>query len=348
MRHPLLNPLTNLYIYYSFWAVVTVLHATALIYSQLVTWPLALLDAVLFNLLYSALGFSFWYTCRHTALENLAQAPVILGHLFQGLVAALIWLGIGYGFLFKYVELSPADTEFLNKSFVWRMFIGMLYYASLSAFYYVYIYSSNLHERALKETELVGLVRQAELKSLKFQINPHFIFNSLNSINSLTATAPELAGEMTVKLADFLRYTLSKNDKQKAGLAEELEAARLYLDIEKTRFGERFEFLETVDDACLDVEVPSMILQPLCENAIKHGVYESLGKITIEFHCTKKKNTMEMSIRNNYDKDTPARKGEGIGLRNIRGRLEIMYGQKFAMKIEDVEGVFHVKISIPL
>jgi sensor histidine kinase YesM len=348
MRHPLLDPLTNLYIYYGFWAVVMVLHATALIYSQLVSWPLALLDAVLFNLLYSALGFSFWFTCRHTALENLAHVPVLLGHVFQGLVAALIWLGVGYGFLFNYVELSTTETEFLNKSFIWRMFIGMLYYASLSAFYYVYIYSSSLHERELKETELVGLVRQAELKSLKFQINPHFIFNSLNSINSLTVTAPELAGEMTVKLADFLRYTLSKNDKQKAALAEELEAGKLYLDIEKTRFGDRFEFVENVDEACLEVMVPSMVLQPLFENAIKHGVYDSIERITLEFTCERKKRTMLMSVRNNYDEDASARKGEGIGLKNIRSRLEIMYTGKDLMKVDKGEGVFHVQISIPL
>ena len=133
------------------------------------------------------------------------------------------------------------------------------------------------------------MVKEAELKSLKYQINPHFIFNSLNSISSLTISDPQKAQEMTIKLSSFLRSTLSKNEKQKSKLSEEISNAKLYLDIEKVRFDDKFEFIEEVENACKDMEVPSMILQPLFENAIKHGVYESLEKVTIKMKCFSEK-----------------------------------------------------------
>jgi len=145
------------------------------------------------------------------------------------------------------------------------------------------------------------LVKEAELKSLKFQINPHFIFNSLNSINSLTMSDPQKAGAMTIKLSDYLRFTLSKNEKQKSKLKEEIDSTKLYLDIEKVRFGDKIEYVEEIQKKCLDVQVPSMILQPLFENAIKHGVYESLDKVGIKFSCSLNGDYLKVVVENEFD-----------------------------------------------
>jgi sensor histidine kinase YesM len=159
---------------------------------------------------------------------------------------------------------------------------------------------------------------------------------------------PARAGEMTIKLADFLRYTLSKNERQETTLKEELDAARLYLDIEKIRFGNKFAFSENTSASCLDTVVPSMLLQPLFENAIKHGVYESLTPVHIDFSCRENGGYLEISVENGYDPDSPGRKGEGIGLKNIQNRLEMLYNQRGLMQINQTDEVFGVRILIPL
>ncbi|MFQ5486807.1 MAG: sensor histidine kinase [Desulfobacterales bacterium] len=192
------------------------------------------------------------------------------------------------------------------------------------------------------------MIKEAELKSLKFQINPHFIFNSLNSINSLTVTNPQKAGDMTIKLADYLRSTLSKNEQQKVKLKEELDSVKLYLDIETIRFGDKIKYLESVQPECLEQTIPSMILQPLFENAVKHGVYESLENVEITFSCSLNQTFLKIQIENQFDPETEPRKGEGIGLRNIRERLEKTYSIHDLMKIEKENGLFTVKLFIPI
>jgi LytS/YehU family sensor histidine kinase len=224
----------------------------------------------------------------------------------------------------------------------------MLYYLIIVAVIYVIIYYGNFQEKVLKEAELKALVKEAELKSLKYQINPHFIFNALNSISALTLTEPELARKMTIDLSSFLRKTLSSNEIQKSSLINELKNAKLYLDIEKIRFGDKFIYQEELDEDCTSIEVPSMILQPIFENAIKHGVYESIEPVTINFKCEELDEYMKITITNNYDKDAVPHKGEGIGMTNIQSRLRMLYNQDNLLKFSKNDGIFTVTIFIPL
>jgi LytS/YehU family sensor histidine kinase len=192
------------------------------------------------------------------------------------------------------------------------------------------------------------LVKEAELKSLKYQINPHFIFNSLNSISSLTLSNPQKAQEMTIKLSSFLRSTLSKNERQKSKLSEEINNAKLYLDIEKVRFDDKFNFIEELEPKCMELEVPSMILQPLFENAIKHGVYESLDKVTIKLKCGHEKDYFKIIVENTFDPESVPRKGEGIGIKNIQNRLKLIYNQDNLVTTEKINNLFRVNIFIPV
>jgi LytS/YehU family sensor histidine kinase len=152
---------------------------------------------------------------------------------------------------------------------------------------------------------------------------------------------------MTIKLSSFLRNTLSKNEKQKSKLGEEINNAKLYLDIEKVRFTDKFEFVEKIKEECKELEVPSMILQPLFENAIKHGVYESLDKVTIKLLCGMEKEYFKITVENNYDSDSVPRKGEGIGIKNIKNRLKLIYGQENLLTVEKNNNIFKVNIYIP-
>jgi len=152
---------------------------------------------------------------------------------------------------------------------------------------------------------------------------------------------------MTILLSQFLRSTLSKNERQKNKLSEEISNAKLYLDIEKVRFEERLEFVEDIDKYCSEIEVPSMILQPLLENAVKHGVYESIDKVVIKLTCRQEKDYLRLNVTNNFDPESVSTKGEGIGLKNIKSRLKLIYNQENLLSSRKENNFFIVDIFIP-
>ena len=153
---------------------------------------------------------------------------------------------------------------------------------------------------------------------------------------------------MTIKLSNFLRYTLAKNDRQKTKLSEEIHNVKLYLDIEKIRFGDKFDLIENIDEQALNIGVPSMILQPLFENAIKYGVFESIEKVNIHLKIQFLEDYLKLSVENSYETKTKKKKGEGIGLTNIKNRLELFYNQNNLLEINDNNNIFKVTIFIPL
>ncbi len=205
----------------------------------------------------------------------------------------------------------------------------------------------NLSEKNAREARLESLVKETELKMLRSQINPHFLFNSLNSISSLTITDPEKARDMVIKLSEFMRYALSKKDEQPVSLRSELENLRLYLDIEKVRFGDRLSTEENIDENCLEIKMPVMLLQPLYENAIKHGVYESTEVVSIKTKVSCKDGYLEIIISNNYDLMPSSAKGTGTGLSNVTRRLDLFYGNRASIKTTKENGIYSVTLFIP-
>lgn len=182
---------------------------------------------------------------------------------------------------------------------------------------------------------------------LRSQINPHFLFNSLNSISSLTITNPDKARDMVIKLSEFMRYALSKKDEQPVTLRSELENLRLYLEIEKVRFGDRLSTTENIDENCLDIKVPVMILQPLYENAVKHGVYETTECVAINTLVACRNEYLEITISNNYDLAALPVKGTGTGLANVARRLDLFYGNNASLRTSKENGLFSVSVFLP-
>lgn len=348
MSHPLFLKRSNLLYYVLVWLMVAVFQFLILRFQFALNPHIALLDSFVSNLLYAGMGLSFWYPCRYISLEHKGLLSILLNHAIAASIAALIWLGIIYLALVKMAVAGADYQQFFLLSFPWRFFIGALFYFVMVAFYYLLIYYHNFQEKLTREAELNTLVKEAELKMLKFQINPHFIFNSLNSINSLILSDSTRASEMTVKLSEFLRATLSGNDITTKPFGEELKTARLYLDIEKIRFGDKIRYNEHIEKECLETAVPGMFLQPLFENAIKHGVYESLQPVNIQLTCSRKNEYLEIILENDYDPETASAKGEGIGLKNIRSRLEMIYNRTNLLQVEKEGDIFRVKVYIPL
>ena len=345
--NPILKNPKSILLYLLFVIAIAVLYVNLITLEYKDTFTISVVDAVVFNFLIAALGLSFWYSSVYLSIENNQITKVILTHFGGGILISLVWLALGYFAVISLINDTEKFGDFFVKTIKSRFIIGILYYFLLTAFYYIVIYYSGFQERVLKETELKNLVTEAELRSLKFQINPHFIFNSLNSMSALTEIDPKKAKQMIIKLAEFLRYTLANNDRQKNSLNEELKNIKLYLDIEKIRFDDKFIFVEELHEECGKTEIPSMILQPLFENAIKHAVYETLDAVTIKLTCTKQDDFLKISLCNNFEGESH-KKGAGVGLKNIKDRLALIYQQDNLMEIKKENGKFIVNIFIPL
>lgn len=334
-------------LYSTIWCIIAAAHFLIVVLMLKVEWKYAAVEAVLFNSIYMAIGVSLWFTANFNSIENYTPFKIVINHLSAAVITSALWVGASFFILTNALIDSPIYKDILWKTLIWRFLTGILYYSVITAINYVIIYYNSFQTKLLREAELNTFVKEAELKSLKYQINPHFIFNSLNSISSLTITNPEKAREMTIKLSQFLRSTLSKNERQKNKLNEEIANAKLYLDIEKVRFEERLEFIEDIDKYCSETEVPSMILQPLFENAVKHGVYESIDKVVIKLTCRQEKDYLKISVTNNFDPESVSSKGEGIGLKNIRSRLKLIYNQENLLTSKKENNFFMVDIFIP-
>ena len=167
-------------------------------------------------------------------------------------------------------------------------------------------------------------------------------------MSALTEIDPKRAKSMILKLAEFLRFILATNEKEKNTLKEELKNIKLYLEIERVRFEDKFDYVEEIEDDCWSVEIPSMILQPLFENAIKHAVYETLDKITLSLKAKQENNYLNLVLKNNYDESSTPRKGAGVGLRNIEERLQLIYREANLMEVKKGNGNFSVSLFFPI
>jgi two-component system, LytTR family, sensor kinase len=345
--NPILKNPKSILLYLLFVISIAVLYVNLITFEVKMSFAISIVDAIVFNLLIAAFGLSFWYSSVYLSIERNKITKVILSHFGGGLLISIVWLALGYFLVISIINDTEMFGDFFVKTIKSRFIIGILYYFLLTAFYYIVIYYTGFQERVLKETELKNLVTEAELRSLKFQINPHFIFNSLNSMSALTEIDPKKAKQMIIKLADFLRYTLANNDRQKNSLNEELKNIKLYLDIEKIRFDDKFIYEEELHEECGKTEIPSMILQPLFENAIKHAVYETLDAVTIKLTCTKQDDFLKITLCNNFEGESH-KKGTGVGLKNIKDRLALIYQQDNLMEIKKENAKFTVNIYIPL
>lgn len=346
--NPILSSPRNFLSYVIVLLIITMVYVQILIFGEKINLTIALADGLIFNFLLAGFGLSYWYSVKYISVELYSIPKILISHSIGSVFSVSLWLSAGY-FITSIFLSSPEDysTFFLNN-IGWRILVGILFYFLIISFYYLIIYYNNFHEKTLRENELKNLVTQAELKSLKFQINPHFIFNSLNSMSALTTIDATKARSMILKLADFLRYTLDNNDRQKNKLSEELNNIKLYLEIEKIRFEDKFDYTEDVSPECRDMFVPNMILQPLFENAIKHAVYESLEKVTLKFKSFIQNEFLNISLENNFDAASENRSGSGIGLKNISERLMLIYGLNNLMDVEKSESIFKVNLYIPL
>lgn len=308
----------------------------------------AITDSLVFNFLFFILGIAMWYPVRYMSFSEKRIFQAILSHMLLGVAMLFLWALAGYSILKIFVGEDKLLLGFLESSLPFRSVLGSLIFVLLIMLYYLMVYSENLKQKISNEANLKTLVREAELSALKAQINPHFLFNSLNSISSLTMRDPSRARKMIIELSEFLRYSLKHKEKEETSLEEEIQNITRYLEIEKIRFGGRLIFELDIPDSCKILRLPNMILQPLFENAIKHGVYESLEPVTIKMKCECYSPYLSLTISNNYDAAMGGKAGAGIGLKNINGRLKLIYGNDNLLSASGNDGIFKVVLRIPI
>jgi len=346
LEHPITKNKISVLIYWLFPVTVGLSQAVYNSYYHILPVSVALIDGLIFGGVLGILGIAIWYVVRYNDPEKSASVQMLASHVSASLVFTALWM-ISSGILVKMVTDNPAYGDYLNSQLTERAIGGLLCYALIVCIYYIYVYSQHNREKQLKEAEWQQQIRQAQLNALKSQINPHFLFNSLNSIASLTLTDPAKAHHMVIALSGFMRYSLRNHQDDLVTLEVELRNIGLYLQIEKIRFGDKLGYHFEIGEKCNTHLIPNLILQPIFENAIKYGVYESSVPVEILLQARKLDDCMEITVINDFDPESVPRKGEGVGLTNINERLRIIYGSSRLLTAELGENKFKVKMVIP-
>jgi two-component system, LytTR family, sensor kinase len=305
-------------------------------------WEISVWDSAVFNLTIVSLSVLNGYLNRY--FPKSGEFHITVG------------TGIALSYLAEYsskkvlLPLAEANAEyitFLTQSEPIRWMIGFLLISTAGLIYIFYNRWKEAQESHDREASTQVMVKEAELQKLQLQLQPHFLFNSLNSINALIITQPDKAGKMVQQLSDFLRTTLRRADEQWITIAKEIEYLQLYLSIEKVRFGHRLDVRMNLDEQIELWLIPPLLLQPLVENAIKFGLYGTTGQVVINLSTQREGDSLLIEISNPFDEDMQPAEGSGFGLSGLRRRLYLLYARNDLLTTQIESNKFIVRLILP-
>ena len=272
---------------------------------------------------------SSWFLVKAMPLRTSALMRVVLSHVISAAVLSAAWIaGIGWWSpLASRIVGTPGLSARLREQMPLLFGLGIFYYLLVAAYYHLAEALAASREASEREAAARLLARESELKALRAQINPHFLFNSLHSISALTSIDPQAARGMCILLGDYLRNTLGSSEKPRLSLSDEIKLAKQYLAVEQVRFGSRMIVQESLEPASLDCLLPPLLLQPLVENAIKHGVATMAETTRVHLESAVQDGWLLITVSNQYDSESRAKPGAGVGLNNVRERLSVSYGE---------------------
>lgn len=269
--------------------------------------------------------------------------------LVASLSLSLLWMLAQQGALWAIFPKEDMYPDVFRSTWYLRFGAGFLLISSISMFSLLWYNQQDQKEINSRKQEAERLSREAELFKLRQQLQPHFLFNSLNSISALTGTNPEKARYMIQQLSEFLRGTLRKDEQQWNTLGEELKHLQLYLEIEKVRFGHRLQTQITFDEEMLPMRLPALLLQPIVENAIKFGLYDTIGDVIIKITANRDDGHLKITVENPYDAETSQPfKGTGFGLTSIRRRLFLLFARNDLLQTNKLSDQFITTVLIPV
>ena len=309
-----------------------------------IPWVLALEDAIFCNVL---LALACWLLLNTLQYYQPSKSRYLF--LFGWCLAiAGLWAGVVHFFLPLVLNFDDYYTTLFRKSMTIRFDFAFLVCGCVALMSLLWYNNAEQQEKEKRRIATEKAVREAELYNLRQQLQPHFLFNSLNSISALAGTRPEEARKMIHQLSDFLRGTIRREDDSWVRLEDELTHLELYLEIEKVRFGHRLTTTIALDSECRKAMVPPMILQPLVENAIKFGLYDTTGIINISIQASCVENELRVYVENPFDPETStAKSGTGFGLSSLQRRLYLLFARNDLLTTSIVENRFRSELKIP-
>jgi two-component system, LytTR family, sensor kinase len=306
-----------------------------------IKWHVAIQDAVVTNLVLGLAGFEMMLVMRHYQPRQSLRLIWSIGLAFACTVF-IKWI------LVQVLSEEVEYVVFIEHWIVVRALFAWLMISFITAVSWMWFYIREQQEIQLRNADAERLSREAELSSLRQQLQPHFLFNSLNSISALAGTRPEEARRMIQQLSDFLRGTIKRDDQQFISLEEELKHLNLYLEIEKVRFGHRLSTTIEKDDTSEKMVLPPLLLQPIVENAIKFGLYDTTEEILIRISARGDGNTLVLTVENPFDPTTAQPKqGTGFGLSSIQRRLYLLFSRNDLLKTSQQDSTFITEVRIP-
>jgi LytS/YehU family sensor histidine kinase len=307
--------------------------------------------AVLFPmcLIYAFICQASWYLCSAVPLRETQILRLCATHAAAALLSAVAWTG--FGWLWSWLLEMTLYVDQVNARYVTQIPIlfgsGVLLFLLAVALNYLLITFELSQHAESKALELQVLAREAELKALRAQIDPHFLFNSLNSINALVMTDPAAARRMCVLLAEFLRGSLKLGSEKQIPFADEIRLTECYLDIERVRLGSRLRVEREIESQCDGCLVPPLIMQPLIENAIMHGVAPTLEGGVVRVQAKRNAAGVKIVIENPFDAESSTKNGAGLGLKNVRSRLANLYNGDARLDVGHDGVRFRVELQLP-
>ncbi len=325
------------------WSIISIIHSFALSAFDL-TITQIFLDSFICNFLLAS-GCVLIFNNMRFYLPRQEKYYYVL---VISLAVSGVWLFASNIFL-KYIFKTDARyLEVLGNSLYIRFGVSFLMVSCMSMISLLWYTQQEQQETSKRKADAERLTKEAELFKLRQQLQPHFLFNSLNSISALTGSQPEKARHMIQQLSDFLRGTLRRDNQQWSSLKEELDYLQLYLDIEKVRFGYRLQTNIECTEQALQMRLPSLLLQPVVENAIKFGLYDTVGEVLIAIKSTDKNEQLEITVTNPFDEETAQPlQGTGFGLASIKRRLFLLFARHDLLQTSAIENKFITTIVIP-
>lgn len=327
------------------WLVLVADHVMVLHWFGL-SWEASLVDAAITNvilflaclLVMNTLRF---YLPRGQQYVNIFCLVLLLTLIWMLVSKSLLRVTAGY--------MDEGYSEMLHHSMPIRFSIGFLLLGCITMISILWYNQQEQKENENRKADAEKLAKEAELFKLRQQLQPHFLFNSLNSINALIGARPEEARKMVQQLSDFLRGTIKKEETQWVTLQEELQYLQLYLDIEKVRFGNRLATVIECDETTRQMKMPALLLQPIMENAIKFGLYDTTGETVIRLYTARHENYLVIKVLNPFDPETSSPKqGTGFGLKSVQRRLYLLFARTDLLTTEAKDNIFTTVVKIPV
>lgn len=298
-------------------------------------------------LMFGFICLSAWYLCRFAPLRGGETLRLIAVHGGGAVISSGLWIGMGYGWSMLIEKQVPGALSVTAGHATPRFMFGLLAFLLSSAAHYVYITLEESRSAEKRALTMQMLATDAELRALRSQITPHFLFNALNSINALTSSDAAGARRMCLLLSDFLRGTLQLSTLERIPLAQELSLIDQFLAIEQVRFGDRLHVDRHIAPETASWPIPPLLLQPLVENAITHGIADVLDMGTLRLEAVALDGRLTLIVENPRDPAGRRRSGAGMGLVNVRRRLETAYGRDASLSVDVSETMYRVAVTLP-